>query len=268
MAIDRRTIEAVRTVGGETGMAPEVLLAVALVETRAVPLVRIGRREEPLIRFEGHYFDRQLPERLRPQARAEGLSHPRAGRIASPAAQPDRWALFQRAVRIDAEAACASVSWGLCQVMGAHAAALGFRTAEALASTARSSILGQVTIGARFLALGRLADRLMDGDFPGFARRYNGPGYRRNRYDEKIAAALERARSALHASGAGDILQVGARGPAVLHLQTALRNAGASIAVDGIFGPRTRTALETFQRAAGMAATGFAGAETRSRLGI
>ncbi|MEC5290154.1 N-acetylmuramidase domain-containing protein [Aurantimonas sp. C2-6-R+9] len=123
---------------------------------------------------------------MRGRARAAGLADPRAGRVRNPASQAARWRLFDKAAAIDAAAAAQSVSWGLCQVMGAHWKRLGYRSAEALADIARASIDGQFEIAARFLKLGGLARRLAGGDTTGFARRYNGPGYRRNRYDEKI----------------------------------------------------------------------------------
>ena len=269
MAIDKRVIEAARQVAGETGVGPDVLLAVSLVETRAVPFTTIEGRPEPLIRFEGHYFDRRLSQEKQAKARAEGLSHPRAGRIGNPVGQVERWAMFEKASRIDAEAACGSVSWGLCQVMGSHGEALGYGSAEVLAATARRSIAGQFEIAARFLRIGALCDRLSDGDYAGFARRYNGPGYRRNAYDTKIAAAFKRACAALEAAddGAGP-LAIGAKGRAVLRLQEALRSAGSAIRVDGLFGPRTAAALSAWQAAAGLPATGVADEHTGRLLRI
>ena len=264
MAIDGRVLDAARDVGEREGVAPAALLAVALVETRGVPFVEVKGAKQPLIRFEGHYFDRLLPEALRSRAREAGLAHPRAGRIANPPGQGARWALYEAARAFDAEAAAASVSWGLCQVMGLHGPALGFGSAAELAEVARASIDGQMSIGARFLAHGHLGARLMEGDVKGFARRYNGPAYAKNRYDEKIAAALKRAKSAL--AQAGDDLSIGAEGDAVLRLQMALRNVGSPIVVDGIFGPRTHEALTVWQTAAGLSPSGIADEATRQRL--
>ncbi|MCK5932861.1 MAG: DUF3380 domain-containing protein [Fulvimarina manganoxydans] len=264
MAIDRRVLEAARDVGGREGVAPAALVAVALVETRGVPFVEVKGANEPLIRFEGHYFDRLLPDALRAKARAAGLSHPRAGRIANPPGQSGRWALYEAARALDAEAAAASVSWGLCQVMGLHGKTLGFGSAVELAEAARASIPGQMSIGARFLAHGHLGARLMEGDVKGFARRYNGPAYGKNHYDEKIAAALKRAKNAL--AQAGDYLSIGDEGDAVLRLQMALRNVGSPIVLDGIFGPRTHEALTVWQTAAGLAPSGIADEATRLRL--
>ncbi|RFC62093.1 DUF3380 domain-containing protein [Fulvimarina endophytica] len=268
MAVDRQVIEGARRVGAESGVRPAILLAVAMVETRATPFVEIEGAALPLIRFEGHYFDRHLSEARRETARGAGLAHPRAGRIRNPATQSARWALFERAADIDREAACASVSWGLCQVMGAHAGLLGYGTAEALAREARLSIEGQFTLAARFLSRGNLAARLADGDVAGFSRRYNGPAYRSNRYDEKISAALARAEILLAEAQDGDWLARGARGAGVMRLQIALRGRGAVIETDGIFGPRTEAALSLWQGAKGLPVTGAADAATRRGLSI
>ena len=197
MQVGRDVLEAARRVGAAEGTQPAALLAVAIVETRAVPLAHFDGRSEPLIRFEGHYYDRLLPKAERARARALGLASPKAGAVRNPASQPGRWRLFDRAAAIDPEAAAGAVSWGLCQVMGAHWKRLGFAGAVDLARTARASPDGQFLIGARFLGIGRLADRLAAGDFAGFARRYNGPAYAQNRYDAKIRAAYREALSML-----------------------------------------------------------------------
>ena len=197
MRIEADIIEAARNVGAANGISPAVLLAISIVETNARAFAPVGDRREPLIRFEGHYFDRLLTGEPRRIARTAGLSHPRAGAVRNPSTQASRWALLARAASIDAAAAYASASWGLAQVMGSHWRALGYQSALELAAAARASAAGQLEIGARFLKLGHLHRLLERGDHAGFARRYNGPGFARNRYDEKIAAALVTARRAL-----------------------------------------------------------------------
>ena len=82
MAIDGRVLDAARDVGEREGVAPAALLAVALVETRGVPFVEVKGAKQPLIRFEGHYFDRLLPEALR--------SSPSAGRADRQSARTGR----------------------------------------------------------------------------------------------------------------------------------------------------------------------------------
>lgn len=62
-------------------------------------------------------------------------------------------------------------------------------------------------------------------------------------------------------------LRSGARGSAVTSLQEALNANGASLAVDGKFGPATLQAVRSFQRGAGLVVDGVAGAKTWAALG-
>ncbi|WP_331686696.1 N-acetylmuramidase domain-containing protein [Consotaella aegiceratis] len=268
MGVSRDVVDAARQVESQTGVAAAVLIAVALVETNAKAFALVGNRQEPLIRFEGHYFDRGLRGDARATARAAGLADPRAGRIANPRSQAARWRLLDRAVAIDAEAAHAATSWGLGQVMGAHWKKLGFASATDLAATARQSTAGQFDIVARFLRLGGLDRRLDRADFEGFARRYNGPGFRRNRYDDKIAVALTKARRALADPLESNMTQLGARGAAVTALQRGLCQVGLDVVVDGIFGPKTRAMVALFQARQGMVATGAADRGVFDALGV
>jgi putative chitinase len=64
-------------------------------------------------------------------------------------------------------------------------------------------------------------------------------------------------------------LQMGAQGPAVSKLQSELDEAlgpGHHIPVDGDFGPRTRAAVEAFQRDHGLVADGVVGPKTQAAL--
>ena len=175
--MDEELVAAARRIERDTGIAAAVMLAVARVETNAVAYAAFAGRREPLIRFEGHYFDRLLDEGRRLKARAQGLASPKAGAVRNPTGQAARWQLLDRAAAIDADAAYASTSWGLGQVMGAHWKALGYASPKAMAAEARRSVEGQLQILAKFLAIGRLDRLLESGAYAGFARRYNGPGY-------------------------------------------------------------------------------------------
>jgi peptidoglycan hydrolase-like protein with peptidoglycan-binding domain len=66
--------------------------------------------------------------------------------------------------------------------------------------------------------------------------------------------------------GAGGVLRLGAYGPKVCALQRLLARAGATLAVDGGFGPRTRAAVRAAQRRFGMRPTGVATNALRARL--
>ena len=73
----------------------------------------------------------------------------------------------------------------------------------------------------------------------------------------------------LNASGSSSSqpkLRQGDRGQAVRTLQTKLNERGASLAVDGSFGPATRTAVRSLQSAAGISVDGVVGPQTWKAL--
>ncbi|GGD26472.1 N-acetylmuramidase domain-containing protein [Aureimonas glaciei] len=184
---------AARLVASLTGLPAEVLLAVAIVETNGVAYAEFEGRREPLIRFEGHHFDRLLDPARRARARTAGLADPKVGGVKNPLAQAARWRLLDRAAAIDPAAAFAATSWGLGQVMGAHWQRLGYASPEAMAEEARRSAEGQFAIMATFLRQNRLDVLLPRGGFAAFARGYNGPAFGRDGYDRKIRAAYAAA---------------------------------------------------------------------------
>lgn len=76
------------------------------------------------------------------------------------------------------------------------------------------------------------------------------------------SVAHSRARSSGVTRSHVELLRVGSRGPAVAEVQRALR-----VRADGIFGPRTRSAVRTFQRRHGLFVDGIVGPQTRAALG-
>jgi peptidoglycan hydrolase-like protein with peptidoglycan-binding domain/predicted secreted Zn-dependent protease len=72
----------------------------------------------------------------------------------------------------------------------------------------------------------------------------------------------------LAAQGPEPMLRYGSQSPAVKILQHYLVEAGADIAVDGIFGPITRQAVLAFQQEAGLAVDGIVGPQTWASLKI
>ncbi|KXF76065.1 peptidoglycan-binding protein [Paramesorhizobium deserti] len=186
---EKETIREIVAAAEKTGVEPAALLAVAEVECGGRTTARVNGRDEPLIRFEGHYFDRRLAGTKQADARRQGLASPKAGGVKNPVAQTGRWQLLARAMRIDRNAALESVSWGLGQVMGAHWQWLGYADVEALVAEARGSVAGQIRLMLRFIEKSSLVEVLNRHDWAGFARRYNGPLYSKYAYDRKMAAA-------------------------------------------------------------------------------
>ena len=265
---------------------PAALLAVAEVESGGRVSARVNGRDEPLIRFEGHYFLRLLPVRHRSRAVREGLASTRAGAVANPRSQVARWQMLERARTIDRVAADSSVSWGLGQVMGSHWRRLGYGSVSELVADARSGVAGQVRLMARFIEREGLDASLRRRDWRHFARRYNGPAYARNRYHERMERAYDRhvreganaietsaarrgdpldrgaskpspARRWIEVRGARPTLAVGMRGEAVRRVQRVLGLRG-----DGLYGRRTRDAVRRFQAAKGLREDGIVGARS------
>jgi hypothetical protein len=264
------TIAEITIVAREAGLEPAALLAVAEVESGGHAHALVSGRREPLIRFEGHYFDRRLSGARRDRARRAGLASPDAGKVANPAGQAARWRMLDRAAAIDRKAAYESVSWGLGQVMGAHWAWLGYASVEAMVAEARDSVAGQARLMARYIVKAGLREALIAGDWDRFAHGYNGPNYRRNRYHTRLAAAYRRHAggrgSAPSKNGDGGLLRRGDRGNAVRNLQDALSAAGYPLDADGAFGPLTEAAVRAFQRDRDVTADGIAGPQTMAAL--
>ncbi|MEM1037886.1 MAG: N-acetylmuramidase domain-containing protein [Pseudomonadota bacterium] len=261
------------------GVPKAALLAVAEVESGGRLGAKVKGRFEPLIRFEGHYFDRLLNDAERVIARKAGLASPKAGKVRNPRRQADRWAMLDRAIAINRVAALSSCSWGIGQVMGAHWRRLGFGSADALVELARSGAAGQVKLMARFIAHAGLQETMRMQDWPTFARRYNGPAYAKNQYDLKMEAAYLRwvdrlsepilppvKRDAENNLVPDGDLMFGSRGGAVVRLQKALHRSGYVLVADGIFGLVTDRTVRQFQRDHLLVANGIIGQQERDLL--
>ncbi|GAB4361672.1 MAG: hypothetical protein Kow0026_24950 [Oricola sp.] len=255
----------IEAVAREEELEPAALLAIAEVESGGLAFAVVNGRKEPLIRFEGHWFDRLLDDGRRAQARRRGLASPKAGAVRNPASQAARWRLLEAAMEIDRDAALQSVSWGIGQVMGKHWKDLGYGSVDSLVVEARSGVSGQLRLMVRFLKAKDLLGTIAAHDWAAFARAYNGPRYKAHRYDRRIAAAHAR-HSGANSRSRPEGLRRGDRGDAVGELQRMLTAAGYPLAQDGRFGPATAQAVARFQADNALRATGVADRATRRAL--
>ncbi|MHA1565421.1 MAG: N-acetylmuramidase domain-containing protein [Alphaproteobacteria bacterium] len=160
-----------------------------------------------------------------------------------------------KALKLHREAALKSASWGMFQILGANHAVVGFPTAEKYVQAQLVSEGAHLDAFVGFVITNRLDDELRDRRWADFARGYNGPAFRQNRYDEKLAVAYE------NISG-------GRIAPSTAEVQIALNSHGAGLVTDGITGPATRDALRGFQHLMGLAITGLADSQTLAALGL
>jgi len=222
----------------ELSVEPPALWAVMTVETKGCGFLPDRR---PQILFERHIFRKRTNARF--DAQAPDLSAPSAGGYGSGGAfQHQR---LERAVALDRRAALESTSWGLGQVMGFNARTAGFDNVEAMVAAMCDSEDAQFEAIIGFIASNNLSRFLKAGDWASFAEHYNGPEYRKNSYDRKLAQA-----SARYSAGPMPDLRVRA---AQLYLTYLGYGPGG---VDGWFGTGTQKALIKFQKASGLDPTG------------
>jgi hypothetical protein len=243
------------------------LLAVIETESNGVPGKIIAGKLEPLIRYEGHYFDKLCNPSVRDAARKAGVSSPIAGKVKNPSDQVDVWALVRKAAQYDKDAAYQACSYGVGQVMGAHYKKLGYASVMDLVNDARMGLIGQVRLMTKFIKLFGLDDELRNLDWSGFARGYNGPNYIKNDYANKLAKAyVENGGTSSIDPTRANSLRIGSKGAAVRDIQKLLNTAGFTINVDGDFGKTTQQAVRAFQQRNGITVDGVVGPETQQAL--
>lgn len=165
--------------------------AVNEVESRGSGFLADGR---PVILFERHIMFRQLKAAGRDAdalaRQYPNLVNPARGGYAGGAAEHMRLA---RAADIDEACALAAASWGLFQVMGYHWERLGYLSVQAFASCMRESEAAQLDAFVQFILTDpALHKALKARRWPTFASLYNGPAYRENLYDVKLARVFAR----------------------------------------------------------------------------
>lgn len=87
------------------------------------------------------------------------------------------------------DAANASASWGCFQIMGFHALSLGYTSIDDFVQKMYVNESEHLNAFGRFLTTNHLISHLQNKNWAEFARRYNGAGYKANKYDTKLAAA-------------------------------------------------------------------------------
>lgn len=173
---------------GVDGIA--LLRTVMAVECRGSGFDRHGR---VLILYEPHIAYRVAGEVVRSRLMAAGLAYPKWGERPYP---KDSYPSFEKASQVSLEVACKACSWGLGQLLGSNYAAAGYTSASAMASAFATGEDEQAAAMARFIVTNpKMHAALLAHDWAGFASRYNGPGYAKNAYHTKLAAAYARFRA-------------------------------------------------------------------------
>lgn len=91
------------------------------------------------------------------------------------------------------QAALMSCSWGIGQVMGLNWKPLGYPSLQQFINEMFDSEGRQLDAVARFIKVNKLGGAMCRKDWAAFARGYNGPGFKQNAYDARLAVAYRRA---------------------------------------------------------------------------
>lgn len=251
----------------------------AWIEVEVGPAVRgFDSKNRPVILPEPHKFYANLgPGAKRSRAVAQGLAYPKWGTKPYPATFDARYNQLARMAVIDEEAALDSTSIGLGQILGSNAEDAGSENAVALFSWAKlgesEQLASMVRLIQKWGIVGSLAGKDLSkaSSWEAAAKRYNGAGYKKNKYHEKLAKAFvkhsEDKSTPVVVPNVFTILRNGMRGEPVMTMQAVLLAHGFDPGpVDGRFGNKTEKALRQAQHSVGVPVTGAYDEATKTAL--
>lgn len=166
--------------------------AVADVEAPRGGFLPDGR---PVTLFEAHIFYRETKGKY--AATHPHLCVPKWDRKLYAKTLEGNWDRLTHARALDRVAADRSASWGRFQIMGFNHRAAGFDRLDDFVAAMAHSEGRQLAAFVAFLKSEGLAEKLRRHEWGPFAHGYNGPAYRDNQYDVKLAAAWRK-----HTTGA------------------------------------------------------------------
>lgn len=206
------TLDQIAEQAKNLGVETNAMRAVQQIEARGNGFLPTG---EPLILFERHIFYKKLremnyanlankfmqirPDLCQPNSGGYGKTSEQHGRLQDainlvykvlPNLDPNK---PSDKVIIDDVRDCAlmACSWGIGQVMGANWHDLDYPSLQDFINDMYESEGKQLEAMCRFIKHNGLIDELQRHDWKTFARVYNGPAYRENQYDTKLASAYQ-----------------------------------------------------------------------------
>lgn len=169
------------------GCTVAAIRAVVEVESAGSGFLADGR---PKILFEAHLFSRFTGHKY--DSSNPSISSPTWNRALYSKTGAGEWARLEQAMALDRTAALKSASWGLFQILGSNFQAAGFASVDDFVATMKESEGAQLKAFSNFVRHEGMAVFLQKLQWANFAKRYNGPSYKKNKYDEKLASSYKR----------------------------------------------------------------------------
>jgi hypothetical protein len=158
----------------------EVIGAVARTEAERGAYGPDGR---PTILFERHKFH-EFTKGVH-SAQHPDISNARGGGYGD-GSHENAWRRFERAYALDPEAAIKATSWGQFQMMGFNFFMTPHTSPQAMVAFMAENEVNQLSVFMDFVRHCNLIDAMRTRSWREFAAAYNGSGYERNRYHEKM----------------------------------------------------------------------------------
>lgn len=246
--------------GHRIGVGEDELHAFMDVETSGSGFDAQGR---PKILFEPHVFYRNLTGAKRTAAVKAKLAAPKWGTIPY-GKESNQYPRLVKAMAIDETAALKAASWGLGQILGENHAMVGYGTVQAMVKAFMDDEENHLKAIIDFLVASGIDDDLRAHRWDVVARVYNGPGYKKNQYDTKMAAAYAKWAKIPDTPWSpeaddqfGDHIYNGNKWPVIESVQQQLDKLGYPEvgAFDGRWGSKTRAAVLAFRADNGLPLT-------------
>lgn len=192
--MDKLTNEMIKDLSIRLGLEPALLKAVQLVEAAGRDgFLADGR---PQILFEGHIMYKEVHKKF-PDRDLAYLCK-RYSTIFFPKWDKSKYLggvheykRLELAKEIDEECALKSASWGMFQIMGFNHKICGCQDVYDFVHKMSESHEKQLELMYYFMHNSGCLKNLKEKDWAGFAKKYNGPGYAQNAYDQKLRNAYE-----------------------------------------------------------------------------
>lgn len=179
------------TAANYLNIQPAAIKAVKDVESG--PLGAFFQTTRPTCLFEGHIFWSRLKSRgINPdQYNSPDILYPKWDKSKYQGGIKE-WSRLEKAFLIHPEAALESASLGLFQIMGFNYRECSCSDVFDYYSKSFISEGSQLSLFCHFIKSRGLDKYLRVLDFSAFAKAYNGPAYKENRYDQKLQAAYNK----------------------------------------------------------------------------
>jgi hypothetical protein len=170
---------------------PCAIRAVAEVEAAGAGFLPDGK---PAVLFEAHVFHR-LTKGAHAAAKDRGgvaLSSAKWNRSLYGATGAHQHHRIEDAAKLDWDAAHKAASWGTFQILGENHKAAGHGSIHRFVEAMHAGASEHLDAFVSFIEANKLDGPLRAKNWKAFAHGYNGPGFSRNAYDVKMAAAYKK----------------------------------------------------------------------------